>query len=50
MLSRMDALRRTMKADDVAGILRFRRLHILGMLLNVGQLGVVVWSLTKLAL
>lgn len=29
--------------------LRFRRLHITGMVLNVVQLGTVAWGLTRLA-
>jgi len=28
---------------------RFRRLHIAGMILNVLQLGTVVWGMTRLA-
>ena len=46
----MDTLPSTMNASDSVAIFRFRQLHIIGMLLNVGQLGAVVWSLTKLAL
>ena len=46
----MDALRSTMNASDSGAIFQFRRLHIIGMLLNVSQLGAVVWSLTKLRL
>src|SRR4051794_14553180 len=38
ILSRMDRLRVTMTADDAAGIRRFRRLHVLGMVMNFVQL------------
>src|SRR4051794_23198051 len=38
ILSRMDRLRLTMTPNDAAGIRRFRRLHVLGMVLNVAQL------------
>ena len=46
----MDALRSMMNGSDPLTIVQFRRLHIIGMVLNVSQLGAVVWSLTKLAL
>ena len=46
----MDALRAAMNGSDMVAIFQFRRLHVIGMLLNVTQLGAVVWSLTKLAL
>ena len=45
ILSRMDRLRTTMTAHDAAGIRRFRRLHVLGMVLNVAQLLVICASL-----
>ena len=38
ILSRMDRLRMTMSATDSEGIRRFRRLHVLGMVLNAVQL------------
>jgi hypothetical protein len=38
ILSRMDRLRMTMTATDTAGIRQFRKLHVLGMSLNVAQL------------
>lgn len=38
ILSRMDRLRSTMTATDAAGIREFRKLHVLGMSLNVLQL------------
>ena len=50
IIPRMDGLRATMTAEDTASILRFRVLHILGMMLNVAQLGTLAWSLTKLKL
>lgn len=50
MIPRMDALRRTMQATDRAAILHFRLLHIAGMLINVAQLGIVSWALTRLGL
>lgn len=49
IVGRMDALRATMTADDAPAIAGFRRLHIRGMLVNVAQLGVVVWGLTRLS-
>ena len=49
IVGRMDALRATMTADDAHGIAGFRRLHIRGMLINVAQLGAVVWGLTRLS-
>lgn len=49
IVCRMDALRATMTADDAPGIAGFRRLHIRGMLINVAQLGVVVWGLVRLS-
>jgi hypothetical protein len=49
IVGRMDALRATMTADDAPGIASFRRLHVRGMLINVAQLGAVVWGLTRLA-
>lgn len=50
IVTRMDQLRATMTATDAAGITRFRRLHIGGMLFNVIQLGTVAWGLTYLKL
>lgn len=49
IVGRMDALRATMTADDAAAIADFRQLHIRGMLINVVQLGAVVWGLTRLS-
>lgn len=49
IVGRMDALRATMTADDAPGIAGFRRLHVRGMLINVAQLGAVVWALTRLS-
>ena len=45
ILSRMDHLRSTMTATDTAGIRRFRKLHALGMSLNVAQLLVICAAL-----
>lgn len=39
IVMRMDALREVMTAADAASILRFRQLHVGGMVLNVLQLG-----------
>ena len=47
IIPRMDALRGTIPGID-ASILRFRQLHITGMLLNVVQLAAVAWALTQL--
>ena len=48
VVSRMDLVRGMMTATDTAGISRFRKLHIGGMLFNVIQLGTVAWGLTYL--
>lgn len=45
ILSRMDMLRATMTPSDAAGIRSFRRLHGLGMVLNVVQLVAICASL-----
>ena len=45
ILSRMDRLRATMTPDDHARIRRFRRLHVLGMGLNVAQLAALCVAL-----
>jgi hypothetical protein len=45
ILSRMDALRMTMSATDAGAIRQFRRLHVLGMCLNVVQLVVICFVL-----
>jgi hypothetical protein len=49
VIPRMDVLRDRIPASDSA-ILRFRRLHIAGMMLNVAELGTVAWALTRLGL
>ncbi len=49
IIPRMDVLRETIPAVD-ASILRFRRLHIAGMVLNLAQLAAVAWALTRLGL
>jgi hypothetical protein len=49
LVSRMDALRRTMTADDAPAIARFRRLHIAGMLLNVALLAIFCVGLTRVS-
>jgi len=48
ILSRMDRLRLTMTATDSAGIRQFRKLHVLGMSLNFGQLVVICGGLPVL--
>jgi hypothetical protein len=49
VIPRMDVLRDRIPASDSA-ILRFRRLHIAGMMLNVAELATVAWALTRLGL
>jgi hypothetical protein len=49
VIPRMDVLRDRIPASDTA-ISRFRRLHIVGMMLNVAELGTVAWALTRLGL
>jgi hypothetical protein len=49
IIPRMDFLRDTIPAADTS-VSQFRRLHVVGMMLNVVQLGTVAWSLTKLGL
>lgn len=50
LVGHMDALRSTMTADDAAGIRRFRKLHIAGMLLNVLLLSWLCVGMTKVSL
>ena len=49
VIPRMDLLRDMIPASDSA-VWRFRRLHIVGMMLNVAELGTVAWALTRLGL
>ncbi|HET7834221.1 MAG TPA: hypothetical protein VFL43_00310 [Variovorax sp.] len=49
VIPRMDLLRDSIPASDTA-ISRFRRLHIVGMMLNVAELATVAWALTRLGL
>jgi len=49
MISNMDTLRGAMAGGDSSAVPRFRRLHIVGMILNVVQFGTVAWGLTRLA-
>jgi hypothetical protein len=49
VIPRMDDLRDRIPASDTA-IVRFRRLHIAGMMLNVAELATVAWALTRLGL
>ena len=49
VIPRMDLLRDLIPASDTA-IFRFRRLHIVGMMLNVAELATVAWALTRLGL
>lgn len=48
LIPRMDALREPINRGDAAAIAQFRRLHIMGMLINVVQVAVVAWGLIKL--
>lgn len=48
-VSRMDLLGGVIAAGDVSAISRFRRLHIAGMLLNLVQLPLVAWGMTRLS-
>ena|SRR2546423_14473561 len=49
-VARMDRVRSTMTADDSAAIRRFRRLHVVGMLLNVALLAGFCVGMTQLSL
>jgi hypothetical protein len=49
-VARMDLVRSTMTADDALAIRRFRRLHIVGMLLNVLLLAAFCVGLTRVTL
>jgi len=49
MISSMDQQRDAIARGESMAVPRFRRLHIAGMILNVVQLGVVVWGMTRLA-
>ena len=48
VIPRMDALREPINSGDATAIAQFRRLHIMGMLINVVQVAVVAWGLIKL--
>ena len=50
VIGKMDLHRASMQADDVDAIPGFRRTHVIAILINLLQLAVVVWSLTKLSL
>jgi hypothetical protein len=49
MISSMDTQREAIARGESMAVPRFRRLHIAGMILNVLQLGTVVWGMTRLA-
>lgn len=49
-VSRMDTVRSTMTADDSSAIRQFRRLHIVGMLLNVALLAAFCFGMTRVSL
>jgi len=49
-VARMDLVRSTMTADDSLAIRKFRRLHIVGMLLNVLLLAAFCVGLTRVSL
>jgi len=49
LLGRMDNLRTTMHEGDAAAITRFRKLHVTGVLLNLTQLVLLVWGITRIA-
>jgi hypothetical protein len=49
MISNMDRQREGMARGQPGAIPRFRRLHMTGMALNVLQLAIVAWAMTKLA-
>lgn len=48
LIPRMDALREPINSGDATAIAQFRRLHIMGMLINVVQVAVVAWGLITL--
>ena len=48
VISRMDQQRDAIARGEPMAVSRFRRLHIGGMLVNVVQLGIAVWGLTRL--
>lgn len=49
VIANMDMLRDAIARGESEAIPRFRRLHLAGMVLNVLQLGIVAWGLTRLA-
>jgi hypothetical protein len=49
VIGTMDAFRAQIQASGTNAIPRFRRLHAAAILINVGQLGLVVWSLVALS-
>ncbi len=50
ILGKMDLLRGQIQADHMGAIPGFRRTHLMAMLINLIQLVVVVWSLTRFSL
>ena len=48
VIPRMDRLRAELPGE-LPAVRRFRRLHIAGMVLNVVQLAIVIWGMTRLA-
>jgi len=50
VISQMDQLRGAIAAGELTAVSRFRRLHIAGMVLNVVQLGIVAWGMTRLVI
>lgn len=49
MISTMDKLRGEIARGDSRAVPSFRRLHMAGMALNIVQLGIVAWGMTRLA-
>ena len=50
LIPTMDQISARIQTRDSMAIQRFRRVHLVGLLINLGPLILLVWALTKLSL
>ena len=50
VIPKMDSLRDQMQVSESSAIPGFRRMHVVAILINVAQLGLIVWSLVALSM
>ena len=50
VIPKMDSLRGQMQVSESSAIPGFRRMHVVAILINVAQLGLIVWSLVALSM